>query len=359
MSLRIARVLFSGLAILASYFSFAQSVNNGIGVIVQSVTEQALERRIEALGSLRANESIRVTSNVTKTVTRINFDDGQRVQKGHILVEMTSAEEKALLDEARIHTEEAKKQLDRVKQLVVSKAASQSLLDQQNREYESAKARDLAIESRLQDLRLTAPFDGVVGLRNVSVGALVSPGDLITTLNDDSKMKLDFAIPAIYMNSLRVGLPIVAQGRALGNKAFNGEIFSIDNNVDTVTRAITVRALIPNPRRELKQGMLMSVELFTDKRQALVMPESALVPLGSTNFVFVVNEKDGKTTVERRQINIGQRLEGQVEVLSGVSENEKVVTHGLQKIRDGSVVHITAEDSGNEKLSELIDAPKT
>lgn len=324
-------------------------------VIVQSAETHTLQDRIEALGSLRANESIRLTSSVTKTVVSIHFDDGQRVHKGDLLVEMTSAEEQALLAEAEIHAADAKKQFERVKSLVASRAASQSLLDQRLREYESASARHLAIKARLNDLRLLAPFDGVVGLRNISVGALVSPGELITTLNDDRKMKLDFTVPAVYLQSLQVGLPIIARSKVLADKLFEGEIFSIDNQVDPVTRAITVRALLPNPDAELKQGMLMSVELYSNKRQALVISESALVPFGSNNFVFVATHQDDKTIVERRAVMIGQRLHGAVEILSGLDEHEKVVTRGLQRIRDGSSVNVVAEETGKESLSELID----
>lgn len=347
-------ILLSSLMVASLPLS-AQPANKAIDVIVQPVRMESLERRIEALGTLRANESIRLTSNVTKTVTRINFDDGQRVKKGDVLVEMTSSEEQALLDEARFNTEEAEKQLVRVKSLVASRAASESLLDQRVREYESARARYLAIESRLKDLRLNAPFSGVVGLRNISVGALVAPGDLITTLNDDSKMKLDFTVPSVYLRSLQVGLPIEAKSHALGDKSFTGKIFSIDNQIDPVSRAITVRAILSNEQLELKQGMLMNVDLYADKRDALVVSESALVPFGSNNFVFVIKSENGKTLVERRQISVGQRLHGYVEVLSGLVENDKVVTHGLQKVRAGSEVSIMAEETGEKDLSDMIN----
>lgn len=330
-----------------------------VDVIVQAVELHPLQNRIEALGTLRANESIRLTSNVTKTVTGINFEDGQRVKKGQILVEMTSAEERALLAEASINAEEARKQMERVRALVETKAASQSLLDQRLREYESAQARYRAIDARLKDLQLDAPFSGVVGLRNVSVGALVSPGDIITTLNDDSRMKLDFTVPELYLRSLRVGLPISARGRALGDTVFEGRIYSIDNQIDPTTRAITVRALLPNDNGKLKQGMLMSIDLYANERESLVISEAALVPLGSSNFVFVVQPQDDQLIVERRQITIGQRLHGAVEVLSGLEANEKVVTHGLQKVRAGTLVNITAEETGEESLSELIDSSES
>lgn len=317
-------------------------------VIVQAVSSQTLSTRIEAIGTLHANESITLTPNVSKTITRINFDDGQRVKKGDVLVEMTSREEAALLEEARFNTLEAKKQLDRVAELVKRGAASHSLLDQRVREYEAARARFNATESRLQDLILVAPFPGVVGLRNVSVGALVSPGDNITTLNDDSKMKLDFTVPAIYLRSLAVGLPITAQSPDLGEQLFHGKVYSIDNRIDEVTRAITVRALIDNPDHQLKQGMLMLVALAAAPREALVISESALVPLGRSNFVFVVDEN---AVLERRQIVIGERLAGAVEVLGGLSEGERLITHGLQKVRAGQQVKVIAEEPSIAKRS--------
>ena len=333
----------------------AQGASSGPDVIVQPATIQPLQTRIEALGTVIANESINLTSNVTKTVTRINFDDGQRVNKGDVLVQMTSNEEEALLAEAGFTREEAGKQLERVRSLVARDAASRSLLDQRQREYEAAGARYKAIESRLQDLRVFYNLSGVVGLRNISVGALVSPGDVITTLNDDSRMKLDFTVPSVYLKNLKVGLPIRARSRDLGDQVVEGEVFSIDNRIDTVTRAITVRAILPNENRELKQGMLMSLELHTDHRDALVISESALIPLGSQNFVFVIRKEGEDTRVERIPVTIGQRLQGSVEILAGLAEGDLVVTHGLQKIRSGQSVNVIAEQTGRESLVDLLN----
>lgn len=337
---------FALCALLGSLNALAQppAAKGATEVIVQPASIAQLTTTIEALGSLRANETITLTSNETKKITRINFDDGQRVEKGQILVEMTSREESALLEEARFNTDEAKKQLDRVRELAKRGAASQSELDQRIREFEAARARYNATESRLKDLVLLAPFSGVVGLRQVSVGALVSPGNTITTLNDDSKMKLDFTVPAIYLRSLAKGLPVVAKSRDLGDKEFQGEVVSIDNQIDEVTRAIKVRALLDNKQHELKQGMLMLVDLKAASRDAVVISESALVPLASNNFVFVLQEAEGGPVVERRQITIGERFPGAVEVLSGLSSGDKLVTHGLQKIRPGQKVRVLAEE---------------
>lgn len=338
-----------------------------LDVIVQSVAPRELQNNIEALGNLRAFESIAITAKATKTVMQIRFDDGQRVSKGAILVEMINAEESALMEEARLTSDEAKKQLERIQSLAKTGAISPSLLDQRTREYEAAHARFNALQARFKDLIITAAFSGVVGIRDISVGSLITPGQVITTLNDDSKMKLDFTVPAIYLRSLRIGLPIDAQSHDLGDTTFKGKVFSIDNQVDESTRSIKVRAIFDNPGYELKQGLLMTVVVRADIRKVLVLSEAALVPMGSNNFVFVLQpNKDAKTSqwiAEKRQISIGQRYKGLVEVVSGLREGEKVVTHGLQKIHAGQALNIMAEQSNDpakktEPLSELLQQKK-
>ncbi|GGY66690.1 MexH family multidrug efflux RND transporter periplasmic adaptor subunit [Cellvibrio zantedeschiae] len=355
---------------LVSFHAFAQKSDKPetpLDVIVQSVAPRELQNNIEALGNLRAYESIVITAKATKTVTQIRFDDGQRVSKGATLVEMTNAEESALMEEARLTAEEAKKQLERTQSLAKNGAVSPSLLDQRTREYAAAHARFNALQARFKDLIITAPFNGVVGIRDISLGSLIAPGQVITTLNDDSKMKLDFTVPAIYLRSLRIGLPIDAQSHDLGDKTFKGKIFSIDNQVDETTRSIKVRAIFDNPGFELKQGLLMTVVIRADIRKSLVLSEAALVPMGSNNFVFVLQpNKDGKNAqwiAEKRQIYIGQRYKGLVEIVGGLQEGEKVVTHGLQKIHAGQGLNIMAEQSNDpakkpEPLSELLKQKK-
>jgi membrane fusion protein (multidrug efflux system) len=281
------------------------------------------------------------------------------VKQGDVLVEMGRDEERALLDEARAAAEEAKRQLDRLTALAGTGVAAKSLLDERQREYDTPQARLAAIESRLRDRIIVAPFDGVVGLRNISVGTLVEPGTLITTLNDDSRMKLDFTVPSVYLPALRPGLPIVAMARALPDQVFEGEIFSIDNQIDPITRSITVRAILPNDRGLLKQGLLMSVELMKNPRDAVVIAEEALIPEARKNFVLVVQDKDGTTVAERREVQIGARRAGEVEVLAGLQPGEKVVTHGTTRARPGQAVSVTAVATGSESLQQLLSTHKT
>ncbi len=270
-------------------------------VLVAEARTEPLAERVEALGTLKANESVAITSNVTETISAIHFDDGQRVRQGETLVEMTSAEEQALLGEAQARVAEAEQQYQRVKSLAAQRSASESLLDERRRDLETARALLVAIESRLADRLIKAPFDGILGLRNISRGALVEPGDLITTLDDDSLMKLDFTVPSVYLGSLKPGLRIEARARPFGDQVFDGVIRGIDSRVDPVTRAIGVRAVLPNPERLLKPGLLMQVDLLVNPRDAVVVPESALLHQGREHYLAVIVQSDGAPTVERRR----------------------------------------------------------
>lgn len=325
-------------------------------VIVAEAQLKSLVDRVEALGTLRANESVSLTASVTETVTGIYFDDGQRIKADAILVEMTSTEEHAQLEESQATVAEAKRQFKRVQSLAAQGTASRSLLDERRRDWETARARLAAIESRLADRLLKAPFSGVVGLRNLSLGALVRPGDLITTLDDDRVMKLEFSVPSIFLETLRSGLPITAKARAYGDREFVGRVVSIDSRVDPVTRSILVRAALPNDDRALKPGLLMRVELLKNPREGLMIPETALTPLGEQQYVLVVNEADD-LQVERREVKIGARQPGEVEVVAGLKPGEKVITHGVQIARPGQNVKILAVDDGSHNLRAILRKP--
>ena len=330
------------------------SAQPAVPVIVKQAAIDRFVDRVEALGTLRANETVVLTATVTEIVTDVHFEDGQRVSAGSILVEMTDQEERALIEEERSTVAEAQKQYDRLRPLVQRGAASTALLDQRRREYETAKARLRAIESRLQDRLITAPFAGVVGLRNVSVGALIEPGDVITTLDDDSVMKLDFTVPSIHLVSLQAGLPIVATSPAFAGRQFEGIVATINSRIDPVTRAIVVRAILSNPERLLKPGLLMHVTLLKNPRDVVVIPEEALIPSGRENHVLVVDRSAEPTLAQRRQVTTGGRRPGEVEIIEGLKPGEFVVVDGTLRTRPGQPVTVIAVDSGNEPLAQLL-----
>ena len=311
-------------------------------VSLETVEMKTLSSQVEAVGTLRANESVQITANVTESITGIHFDDGEHVDAGDLLVEMTSAEEHALLEEAQTTAEEAKRQLQRVKQLVKVNNASESLMDERKRDYDAASARLIATQSRLRDRIILSPFSGQLGLRNVSLGTLVKPGDIITTLTDNTQMKVDFDIPTVLLAKVKVGQTVEAKSQVYGEQVFGGQVVSIDNQVDRTTRTIKVRALIPNPEQLLKQGMLMNLELIYNSRNGLVVSEESIVQNGKQHFVFVIEDGE-KTTAQKRLVTIGERQRGKVEILEGVQAGERIVHHGAFKLRPGSEVKIKAD----------------
>ncbi len=323
-------------------------------VIISEAKLDMFNDRVEALGTLRANESVEITATITDTVTKIHFEDGQRVAEGDILVEMTNTEEHAVLEEEMSTLAEAEKQLNRIEPLVRQGAATQTLLDERRRDFETARARLRQIESRLQDRLILAPFSGVVGLRNISVGALVEPGDLITTLDDDTVMKLDFSVPAIHLDTLKTGLTIETTAPAFGKRVFTGKISSINSRIDEVTRSVVARAILPNEEGLLRPGMLMSVTLLKNPRQVVVIPEEALLPQGSTNYVLLVDRSSDPVTTEKREVRIGKRRPGEVEIREGLSVGDFVVVHGGLRTIPGNPVKVVAVDSGDETLEQML-----
>jgi len=202
---------------------------------------------------------------------------------------------------------------------------------------DASRAALAAAEARLSDSVLRAPFGGRVGLRRVSVGTLVGPGTLITTLDDTETIKLDFDVPETALSRVGVGLPVRARSAAWPDRNFSGNVISVDTRVDPVSRAVTIRAAIPNPDGELRPGMFLTVEVVRADVTALMVPEQSIVPEQSQQFVLVV-DKDG--TVEKRAVRTGRRRPGQVEIVEGLAEGEVVVAEGTQKARPGAEVAI-------------------
>ena len=360
MSLSIRKIVLSSFmcGVMAMPVAYAQPQGvapQATPVIVAPVERVSFTDEVEALGTLKAKESVNLTSTVTEWITEIHFEDGARVTKGDLLVQMDISEEQAELSEEESFLAEAQRQVNRLAPLVKKGAASASTLDERKREVLGAKARIEAIKSRMDKRQIRAPYDGVLGLRNISVGALAQPGTLITTIDDDSVMKLDFSVPEIFLPSLQKGLKIEAVSRAYGDFTFEGVISSVDSRVDTVTRSIQARALIDNADGKLKPGMLMQVELHKDPRQALIVPEEALIANGSDNFVLVIQETEDGITSDKRKVILGQRQFGDAEILDGLVEGDRVVTHGTLRVRPGAPLVIKATETQDETLKELLE----
>ena len=306
-------------------------------VTLAAVRTERVSQKLEALGNARANESVDISTKSSNVVTAVTFRDGERVKRGQVLVQLDNAQARADVAEAQAALTESESQYNRSRELLNTQALSKSSFDQLVATLAANRARLGAAQARLEDTVIRAPFSGRVGLRRVSVGTLISPGDVITTLDDTSVIKLDFSVPENFLAGLREGLSIRATAPAFPGRSFAGSVSSIDSRVDMNTRSVTVRALLANEDGALKPGMFLNVSLANDEREALVIPEEALTPEAERQYVFVVSE--GK--VSRREVRIGGRRPGSVEVLAGLSAGERVIVEGTQKVRDGASVQGT------------------
>jgi membrane fusion protein (multidrug efflux system) len=319
---------------------------------VLPATKRVIEKA-EAVGTARANESVTLTAKQTGTVARIQFQEGQAVRTGQVLLELESRERAADMDsvraeiqQARAVADEIRQQLDRTRALRATGNAPEARVDQLESQLRAAEGRIRQNESRLRaadarfdDFRIVAPFDGRVGLRQVSIGALLQPGTVVTTLDDVRTIKLDFSIPEQFLGVLRQGLTVAATTPAYPGRAFEGQVTAIDSRIDPATRAVRLNATFENSDGALKPGMFLNVGLSVATREnALVVPEDALVAEGARQFVFVV--ADGRSV--RREVKLGLRQQGEVEILEGVAAADQIIVRGLQRVRHNAPVRATA-----------------
>jgi membrane fusion protein, multidrug efflux system len=314
-------------------------------VTVAPVATREFVDVIEAVGTAKAKESIDLTAKAADTVSAVNFTDGQKVPAGFVVAEMTSREQSADLAAARAELAEAMKAYERILELSNKGFATKAQLEAAVSARDSAAARVRALESRVTDRLIRAPFAGVLGLRRVSVGTLVKPGDVITTLDDVSIIKVDFTVPESFLGALSVGMSVRAQVAAYPGRTFDGIVAGIDSRVDPVSRSVAMRAEIPNNEDLLLPGMLMTVSLLKNQRTAMAVAEQSLVPVEDRQYVYVVADMKA----ERREVKIGGRQPGFVEVLSGLKLGESVVVDGTIRLRPGATVRFAGPDGDKEK----------
>ncbi|HEY7638385.1 MAG TPA: efflux RND transporter periplasmic adaptor subunit [Steroidobacteraceae bacterium] len=324
-----------------------QSGPQAVAVVTAHPAKKEFAHEVEALGTLRANESVDITAKVADRVAAIHFTEGQQVRKGEVLVELDNTEARADLAAAEAAASDSRSQYKRSQELFQTKALSEAQLDQLHATLLANEARVAAARSRLDDRVISAPFTGRVGLRNVSLGGLVSPGGVITTLDDLSVVKLDFAVPEVFLSTLQPGLSVQARSTAYPDDSFTGRVASVATRVDPATRAVTIRALIDNRDGRLRPGMFMTVKLVRQEGQALMLPEQAIVPENDQQFVYVI--EDGRA--HKRAIKIGRRRPGEVEILQGLTADDGVVVDGTLNLRDGVPVHVQDAAGGASRAN--------
>ena len=310
-----------------------------VAVFATLVEAQTFTDEFTALGTAWSNESIEVTSRISSTVNRIAFEEGQDVVAGDLLVELDNRDLKAGVSMAEAKLQKVSSQFARRKLLGDTKVISADELEELEAEVRIAEAELYGAEARLQNSDVRAPFAGTIGLRRISPGDLVGPDTIITTLDDVDTLKLQFAVPEAFIGTLIKGMTVEAFSQAFPDQRFTGNVISIDSRVDPATRSIAVIARLPNPQRQLRPGMFLTVKLQRERPNVLMIPEQALVPKQGRQFVFVI--EDDKAI--EKEVQLGARAPGLAEIRQGLAVGDMVVTEGTQKLRSGTAVQIVSD----------------
>ncbi|MCK0768346.1 efflux RND transporter periplasmic adaptor subunit [Chromohalobacter canadensis] len=348
-------VALVGLLMLGS--ANAQDTDTRTSVIAAPVTTTQWSDPLEALGTLRADESVTLSATVTDTIAELSFNDGQRVAEGDLLIRLHDSAEQAELRAAQALRRERENAVRRARQLQDRNVGTRAEYEDAQAQLAQVNAQIDEIQSSLADHRIRAPFAGTVGQRDISVGALVTPGTELITLDKLDHMKLDFTVPATFLGALEPGMSLSATTASYPEQIFRGEVTSIGTRIDPVSRSVSVRAQLPNPDRTLLPGMLMIVTLERRSRETLVVPESVLVPSGERQYVMRI-ARDADNQIQRRRVEIGARRAGEVEIHSGLQAGDWVVSHGTTQVRDGDHVDILALDDGSREISDILKAAR-
>jgi membrane fusion protein, multidrug efflux system len=310
--------------------------SSAVPVEIEAAEAGTVRARIEAVGSTLARQAVDIVPLTSGRVVEIAFEPGAQVETGAVLVRLDDGAERAAVAEAQAALREAELALDRAKKLRANNTVAQATVDELEAAYLGASARVDAAQKQLADRTVQAPFAGVVGMRRVDVGARVDDQAVLTTLDDLAEVEIEFSVPEIFFSQVRHAQAITATSVAFPGREFTGRIATIDTRVGQVSRAFQVRAVLPNPDLTLPAGMFMHVEVVLAERPAVLIPEAAVISEGEHTFVFTVQDD----RAQRRDVRLGQRAAGTVEVLEGLEAGEPVVRAGMQRLTDGAAVRL-------------------
>ncbi len=304
-----------------------------VAVEVGRAERVRLEDDATAVGSVRSNQGVMLRPEVSGRIQRLGFRDGQRVAKGQLLVQLDDVLQRAQLQQAQAQASIARTNLQRNRELVSQNFVSQSVVDQSGANLEVAEAQVALAQAQLQRMKVTAPFDGIAGIRNVNVGDYVKDGADLVQIEDVSSVTVDFPLPERYLPQLKTGQTVTVALDAVPGKTFQARLEAVDSLLDAGGRSLMVRARLVNAGGELRSGMFARARIvFASRDNAVMVPEAALVPMGNQQFLLrVVQAADGTQRAERLVARIGTRRAGRVEVLEGVQPGDLVVVAGQSR----------------------------
>ena len=310
-----------------------------VNAVIAPVVAQTVQSAIQLVGSLKARDAIDIVGEINATVAEVLFTDGQAVEAGYVLVRLDDAKIVARLNEAKARFNLAKTNYQRSSELHESRTISRQEFDQAEAEYHVAEAVYNLLMRELSDTVITAPFDGVVSERLVSAGQYLLSGQAVTRLIRMDPLEVEFNIPERHVGRVSTGQNVLLRSIAFASESITGEIFFIAPVVNEQSRTVLAKALIPNPDHRLKPGLFGALDVVLEVREnAIVVPESSIRYAGDKASVVVMNDED---RAEFRDVKVGQRFPGIVEVTEGLTEGERVVVEGYQKMGPGTAILIS------------------
>ena len=309
---------------------------SAIRVETAKVQQLTFTRGISAVGSLRSDESVVLRPEVAGRIQHIDFQEGQPVTKGQVLIRLDDSVPRAELDQARANLALAQSHYRRAVDLQGRGFVSQQARDEAASNLKVQQAAAALAQARLDKMTIRAPFAGIVGLRSMSVGDYVDQGQDLAPLEAIDPLKVDFRVPEMYFGKVKVGQALTVRLDALPGEVRQGQVYAVSPLVDAGGRSILLRATVPNADSRLRPGMFARVQLLFGADQVLAVPEAALAPSGQSQYVF--NVRDGRA--HRAEVTLGERRDGKVEILTGVAAGDQVVVAGFQRLTDGAPVEI-------------------
>jgi len=304
----------------------------------------SIRREVMAVGTLQSNEAVMLRPEITGRVAKLHFTEGREVAKGDLLVSLDSSVHMAELAEAEANLKLSERNYRRAGDLLAKGAGTERAKDEALAKFEVDKASVALARAKLDKTLLRAPFEGVLGLKRVSVGDYVNPGQDLVNLEDIDPIKVDFRVPEMYVGDLEVGQSVSMTVDAYSGETFAGEVFAIDPRLDREGRSLVVRAELPNPTGRLKPGLFARVALTVERHDdAILVPEEAVVPRDGASFVYRV---EGDTAVMIK-VSLGLRRAGKVEIVDGLGRDDVVITAGQLKVATGAKVLVAPAAGGD------------
>jgi len=311
-------------------------------VVAVKATREPIVEQLRVVGTVLANETVDLKPEIDGRVVAIHFEEGQRVQEGQLLLELNAGQTEAMLAEAEANQRWAQSKWDRAQELLKNRTMSNQEADEARAQFDMAGAKVSQFREHLRDLKIKAPFSGVIGSRRISPGQVISKETVIATLSDFDPVKIEGNVPERYLALAKEGAKFQLSIAAFPNEKFEGTLYFVAPQLDPVNRTALIKAKVPNPDLRLKPGMFASADLaLRIKDDAIVVPEAALMPQGERFAVIVV---DSELTAQMRPVKPGIRSPGRVEIVEGLKEGETVVVEGWQKTRPGGKVTLAPEE---------------